>query len=381
MVSLFGSSGKLISVFAKIRPVWLKKGLFSLIFSVYFQLSRLKAIVKQMNLPVFLVSGVGKNSGEQIQLLYAGREDFPLFLIKLLFNNQPLVEQVGTVFVWRLHTLDRFSFDADAVLVSCDRFYRRFLHRDVFFVFPHMVDMVLDCSQGLDQIMKNVSEDAKRGLKKVTNNNFSYEISSDIDKVSMFYQDMYVPMVVNRIGRTDMFIPDFSALRFFLQMGYELLLTVLDGVYVCGSYFYHHHDVMEVKYFGIYQGNVELYRKKVSAADQYFSILAALERKVSRLDYGGARPFFDDGLFYYKQKWGTSVEQYHIVPDVFGLKILKSGVMKSFLLKNPFIGLSQDNRFVGYVFVDKDGFSEEMRDQLEKRYMTPGLDDILFVEV
>ena len=140
-------------------------------------------------------------------VFYTSRKDFPLFLIDLLFRKQPHVEQLGHVFVWKLHTLNRFSFDVDTILVSCDRFYRRFLHLDDFYVFPHMVDMILDCTQGLDRILQNVSMDAEREIKKVKKQNFSYEITSDGEKVSMFYHDMYEPMVENRFGKTDMFIP------------------------------------------------------------------------------------------------------------------------------------------------------------------------------
>ena len=364
-----------------IRPVWLKQGLFSLIFWSYFQFSRFKAVLEQIKLPVFLVSGVEKNSGNQIRFLFASREDFPQFLIDMLFTGKPHVERVGHVFIWKIHDLNRFSYDVDGILLSCDRFYRRFLHLNDFFVFPHMVDMVLDCTLGLDHIIQNVSMDAKREIKKIKKQKFSYETTSNEKKVSMFYHDMYEPMVKNRFGKTDMFIPDLSTIQFFLQMGFELMLTLLDGSYVCGSFFNQHKKVLEVKYSGISQADIGLYRRRVSAADQYFIILVALDRKIPYLDYGGARPFFNDGLFYYKQKWGTSVRHYSLVPEVFGLKICNDKVMKSFLLNNPFIGLSRDDRFVAYVFTDKDTFTKEERMQVEKQYKKPGVDEIRFIKM
>ena len=70
MVSLIRVASGFISVLSKIHPVWLKQGVFSLIFSAYFQLNRLKSVLVQMNLSVFIVSGVEKNSGEQIRILY-----------------------------------------------------------------------------------------------------------------------------------------------------------------------------------------------------------------------------------------------------------------------------------------------------------------------
>ena len=381
MVSLYGVADGFISVLSRIRPIWLKRRLFSFIFSLYVHLLRLRDVLMQLRLSVFLVSGVEKNSGDQIRLLFIGQNNIPLFLGDILFINPPDIEQIGRVFIWRKNKLNRFSFDVDAVLVSCDRFYRRFLHWDDFFVFPHMVDMVLDCSEGLEGIMQNLSNDAKKETRAVRNRDFSFEITSDIDKVLMFYDDMYVPLLKKRIGKTDMFIPDFLTLRFFLQMGSELLLTSLDGSYASGTFFYHHDDRIELKYFGIYQGDVDLYRRRASAADQYFSILIALDRNVSLLDFGGARPFFGDGLFYYKQKWGMSVNKYVLVPEIIGLKILNEKVMRSFLLKNPFIGVSQDDRFVACVFVDKEMFSDEMRVKFKETYKKPGIDEVRFINV
>ena len=381
MLSFHSVAAGFISVLSKIRPICLKQGMFSLCFSLFFQLTRLKAMLLQIILPVFLISGIEKNSGEQIRILFAGRKDFPFFLTDLLFRTEPQVKPVGQVCIWKIQSLNRFPFNIDTILVSCDRFYRRFLHGNDFLVFPHMVDMVLDCSQGLDQIIQNVSMDAKREIKKIQRQNFSYEITSNSEKVSMFYHDMYEPMVENRFRKTDMFIPDYLTIKFFLQMGFELMLTVLDESYVCGSFFYHHKKVLEVKYSGISQANLALYRKRVSAADQYFIILVALERKVPYLDYGGARPFYHDGLFYYKQKWGTSVQPYSLVPELFGLKICNDTIMRPFLFKNPFIGLSPDDRFVAYVFVDKETFTEKEAMQVEKQYKKPGVDEIRFIKI
>jgi len=176
MISLFSIADRIISLGDKIRPVWLKERLFSLLFSFCFYLNRLKVMLLQIRLRVFLVSGVEKNSDEPIRVLFVGCEDIPLFLVDLLFIKKPTVEPVGHVFIWRLNRLHRFSSDVDAVLVSVDHFYRGFLHRDDFFVFPHMVDMVLNCSQGLKEIMRKVSTDAKKEIRRVKNQDFSFLI-------------------------------------------------------------------------------------------------------------------------------------------------------------------------------------------------------------
>lgn len=357
MVSLISLADKLIWLGSKVHPVWLRKRLFSLLFSLYAYVSRLKAVIFQFRLPVCVVSGVEKTSGEKIRFLFVGHETFPLFLIELLFTNAPHVEQIGMVFVWRLKRLARFfSSDVDAVLVSCDWFYHRWLEKAGLFVFPHMVDMVLDVSDSYDVFYKKLSNSAKSDIKKVEKQGYSYEVFSDMDRLRFFYDRMYLPLIKTRFTDIPLYTPPFTFFKLLHLIGYRLLLVKDErGEYVSGSYFHVKGDEVFPRYNGVSNGDLELIRKGAESAVYCFLIDWAKKNRFNTIDLGNCRPFKNDGVFRYKKKWGsmmrwrTGIDMY----DMFGLKVVKEkSFLHDFLRMNPFFGVDKKNDFVEYP-VDK----------------------------
>jgi len=61
------------------------------------------------------------------------------------------MEKTGKLFVRSIPRLIT-ARSTDTILVKCDRFYQRFLHKKGMLVFPTMVDMVLDTSKDLGHI-------------------------------------------------------------------------------------------------------------------------------------------------------------------------------------------------------------------------------------
>lgn len=381
MRSLLSIVNVIILFFSKVRPLRLKQYFFSFMFHWYLYVSHFKSLLFQIRLNISIVYGIEKHTGSMVRFLFVSNEKFPLFLMNLIYNGKPTVKKIGKEYIWGLKKVDKmYSDDVDAVLVSCDQFYYRWLCKSGMYVFPHLVDMVLDCSIGINEILEGLPRSTKKEIKKVKKRKYSFEVTSDIEKVTMFYQDMYLPTFLKRIGETDMFIPDLLSIKYLLEMGYELMLVTYEGKYVCGGFFYHYKDTLMLKYSGVFEGNIDLIKNRAHSAVYYFFIILAQDRKVKRVDLGGARPFFNDGLFQYKKKWGTIIEPYSLVPEVFGLKILNnSESLKQFLIHNPFIGLNEKNEMVGFVFVDKDELSDEEKEHYEKRFDVPGIHELRFI--
>ena len=344
-------------------------------------MSRLKAIVSQIQLSVTIVKGKSKETDECISFLFVGQKTFPLFLSDLLYNKPPEIKQVGKVFVWRLNHLSRFfPSDMDAVLVSCDGFYRRWLQKEDLFVFPHMVDMVLDVSDSFDVFYKKLPDSAKSDIRKVKKQINTYEVLSDINRLKFFYDKMYLPLYETRFADMPLYKPPFTFFKWLHLIGYRLLLVKdAKGEYVSGSYFRVKGVTVTPRYNGVFDGDVELIRKGAESAIYYFFIFHAQDQNVSKLDFGGARPFFNDGLFFYKRKWGMSVESYGPVKELFGLRVVREREsLKQFLIHNPFIGLNEKNELIGFVFIDKNTFTETLGKQLEKRFQTLGVNEFRF---
>ncbi|MCK5023538.1 MAG: hypothetical protein KAS04_05170 [Candidatus Aenigmarchaeota archaeon] len=371
---------RMISLFSKLRPLGFKQWFFSFVFHFFLYASRLRSIFCQLRLNVYVASGVDKNMGNGIKVLFFGNERFPLFISDLLFVDKPDVKMFGKEWIWHVGRDKTVKeSDSDMVLVSCDCFYNRFLHKADLFVFPHMIDMILDIRKPSEEFFKNLSNSAKADIRKVKQHDYSFEVTSDINQLRMFYNDMYLPLIKNRFGDKPLFIPPFVFFRVLHEIGYKFLLAKKDDAYISGNIFHCDNKEMYTKYFGILNGDFDLIKKGASAAIYYFSIVWAKENKLSNVNFGACRPFLNDGVFQYKKKWGTIIEPYSLVPEIFGLKILNnSEPMKQFLIDNPFIGLNEKNEITGFVFVDKDEISDKEKELYEKRFNVSGIHELRF---
>jgi hypothetical protein len=76
------------------------------------------------------------------------------------------------------------------------------------------------------------------------------------------------------------------------------------------------------------------------------------------------------------------VEPSDFVKEIFGLRIVSErGALKQFLIHNPFIGMNEKNDLIGFVFVDKKTFNDAMSNQYEKRFQTPGVNELRFIKL
>lgn len=372
-----------LCLFSKLRPVWFKRFMLSFLLHLLSYGSRLRSLFSHLSLSVSLVSGLETQTGETIRILYVGGKGFPVFLSDLIFSEKPMIHHQGNVLICRIKDLKkRYAGQVDAVVVSCDQFYQRFLYQDGFYVFPHWVDMSLDCSKGLAELSNGFSRNTIRDIKTMEKHNFSFEQTKDIEKLKIFYYDMFLPTLLKRFSEVDVFIPGFMFLNGLMEFGYELVLITYDGTYVCGGFFYLDAEKGFLRYSGVLEGQLNLIKKRTSNAIYYSFILNAFKRNTKKICFGGSRPFFNDGLFQYKRKWGMKVEPYDPLKEIFGLQIAReSGPLKQFLIHNPFIGVNEKNELIGFVFVDKKIFNDAMRNQCEKRYQTPGVNELRFIKL
>lgn len=353
MVSVFSLSDKLVSFCSNLSSRWLQKTVASLIYLLYTRGVQLNAVMSQFWLPQYIVTGIEKESGKRICFLYIGNEKFPLFLSDLLFVESPKVDRIGTVFVWRLQRIvDGLSRDIDAVLVSCDTFYRRWLSKAGLIVFPHMVDMALDISQSFDEFYKGLSNSAKSDVRKVNREGYSYEILSDIDSLRSFYNKMYLPLIQSRFADKPMYTPPFLFFRLLQMTGYRLLIVKdTNGNAVSGCFFSVKDDEVFSRYNGVFEGDVGLITVGAESALYYFLIDWAKKNGFNKVDLGYCRPFLHDGVFRYKQKWGALMRLNGgtLRTDLFGLRIAKKdSVLHDFFQRNPFYKLNQNNEYSIY---------------------------------
>lgn len=373
---------KIIFLFGRIHPIWLRRKCFSFFHLFHSLSSRLLRIFSQLRLPVFLVSGVGQTSKEPLQVLFVGNDSVPYFLFHKLFVGDPDLKMKGRMWIWECSRIKQTcDSEVAGVLVSVDRFLHRFLHDDGWFVIPHWVGMCFDSSKDFSVLLVELSRSASHDVSKVKKGGFSFTITSDIEKIRFFYEKMYLPTISKNIDKDEAYLADYLFFLLRYYRGYELMMISDGQDEVAGVFFIQYDDTLMLEYAGVFQGDRSLIKKGAFSAFYYFAIKLAKQRDVKKIDFGGVKPFFDDGLFQYKRKWGMKVNHYDIVTDVTGFTMVRdSDDFKQFLIDNPFIGMDKKGRLVWYVFSRKN-LNDARKKEFKNKLYTPGVKDFRFIKL
>lgn len=373
MVSMSTMADQVVAAGEHIRPLWLRRWLFSVLYSLYINLRRTQALLTQLRLSVSTVVGESKD-GDSLSVLFVGGKTFPSFLSEQFFKNSPQVKFVKKVWIWRIGHISRVDPDVDGLITSCDGFYQRWVEKAESYVFPHFVDMVLDVSEPIEVFFKKSTKSVKADIQKVRKYGYSFEPCPDVNGLQQFYEQMYLPLIRTRHGNARVYTPPFFVFRWLQMMGYRLVLVKNNrGEVITGGYYYANHGMASVRYIGVINGNLDWVRKGAESALYYFFVTHPLDTELRVANFGGARPFFNDGLFWYKKKWGMAASVSNDTSDIFGLRLIgDGGPLRSFLLDNPLIGINKKRELVGYVFVDTRGLSDSEK-QDKERFQLPGL--------
>ena len=325
-------------------PKPIKKIVLSFLYSISKILSRLLIISNGLSLKIYQVTGREKNCKEPLTILYLSNEKIYSYLENILFYEKPKIRRIGKIYLWNIKKkIKNISSNIDAVFIENEMFYADYFERQGFTVIPEFISMILDTSKSFVEIYKNFSKSAKEDTRKVKKNCFNYEISHNFEMLKLFYYKMYLPYIYNRHGKTAV-CTNFHTMRLIFERDGKLLLIKLKNEYVFGGLLSVRNDKATALYSGISDKKNSLLKKGITAASYYFFIQWAKKNKIKTLDFGTSKPFFNDGLFKYKKKWGTTIsknELYHY--SIFPFKICKnSKAIMSYLKHNPFIYLEKN---------------------------------------
>lgn len=383
MASLMPVAERVILAGEHVRPLWLRRWLFAALFSLYLQLRRVQALLFQLRVSVSTVIGESKDD-ERLCLFFVGPVKFPEYLSNLLFKYPPRIEYGETTWIWRLkHIAREAPAQINGVIVSCDRFYQKWVEQAGFYVFPYFVDMVLDVSDSPEDFFRKSIRSVKNEIRKVRKYGYSFEVYSDIDHLRFFYDRMYLPLIRTRHRKAPLYTPPFFFLRWLLLTGYRLVFLKDDrGNDIAGCFYRVNHGEALARYLGVIDGDIELIRRGAESALYYFFVSHPENPELCKVNFGGARPFFSNGLLLYKKKWGMTVEICDYTPEIFGLRLMiDSEPFRMFLLNNPFISFNDKKELEGCVFIDKDSYTDVFSRDLEKRYQIPGITGFRFIRL
>ncbi len=191
---------------------------------------------------------------------------------------------------------------------------------------------------------------------------------------------MYLPYIPRKFGEsTELVGPRF--MRLFFEAG--LLLLVKKGAEaVSGSVITVGDRSVKAMVIGVKEGSEGHIRKGALAACYYFTVLWAKGKGYRSVDFGECRPFFDDGLFYFKKRWGMRLERYRHRSNVFGMRVgSPTSAALDFLGANPFIIQGREGLEGRILTGSAHPLSLEELKTILRSYLVPGLERLIVVSV
>lgn len=325
-------------------PKPIVKRMLPTISLVAIYVSRLFFVISHITLKGFIINGTEKHSGKKLRILFISTKAPSQYILNIIFKQKPKIEKTMIFkFLSVKKKINQIKSEIDAVLIKCDRFYSGFFEKQGFTIIPEWVRMTLDISEPFDSFITNLPRSAKEDIRKIKKLGYTYEISDDIDKLSFFYNKMYVPYVSWRFPETDI-STNFYIMKNLFQQGNKLLFVKHKNEYIFGGLFLKNKDKVTATYAGIKEGKFNHVKRGVIAASYYYLIQHSKESGATLIDLGSCRPFVNDGLFNYKRKWGAKIgKSGNECSEIYSLKSYSNNKsLKSFLMNNPFIYIEKN---------------------------------------
>jgi hypothetical protein len=302
------------------------------------------------------------------------------FLKSILFEGDPEEEQVAQIPFWRYDEIAKLS-SSDIIIVEAAKHLIRKLAYPNASVLPAYVHHILDIRGDWQDVRKRFRKSVRHELRLTRKYGYVYEISHASRDFEMFYHDMYLPTMEASHGDLASPVPFNKAYQRFRQG--LLFLVKRDGQRVCGSVCYLEQGMIHFVIMGVIDADRQLIREGAIGALNCLRIQWANQRGYKAVNFLGTNPFLNDSLFQFKRKWGTAISvPPHLHRQIWIQVRRLTPAVSQFLKETPFVVIDGDSKLHGLVTVDDvQSISAEDREKCEKRYATPGLNDLLIRSV
>jgi hypothetical protein len=173
---------------------------------------------------------------------------------------------------------------------------------------PGMVELVVDMPERLDGPLARWSRSAQADINKVLREGFSCEVQTGDSWAREFHRRFHGPSMSRRHAQ-EAFTRSLRRLtNITREPGAEFLRIVRQGVWVGGCLTRSSPDGYRLDQLGWLEGQPELLKSGVVPAIYWSAIRRAYELGHSVVKLGTAAPYLENGLLFFKGKWGARLE-------------------------------------------------------------------------
>jgi hypothetical protein len=323
-----------------------------------------------------VVEGHERGSGLPLTVFYFGHYDNYAFVLGRIFSGYRVVEKrQGAHSLFASRWIAKYSERVSLLVIDVELLYCKLLPTRQYLEIPQWVRQKYAVPETWEQVLGSLRKNTKRvDLRRVRKYGFTYRISREEEDFKDFYHRMYVPYLTSRFGDEVIVEPEWKVLR---QCRKGELMHIIRDEQVVASVLLH---LLEGRLAYVWVGvpadlEDDLYMGAFSAM-YYFTIQYGYERGCREIDFLGSRPLLNDGLFRYKRKWGTHVEDSPVPRGDILLRPLQfSDPIQSIFQRNSFIVRDGRSLVAKVLLSDGRTRAKELEDLFEQLY-TQGLDSL-----
>ncbi len=328
-----------------------------------------------------LIEGRLKGMNETFRCLFVENTPLSGYIIPRMYDGPPVVRKESRIWIPLLKTILRgYANHIDMCIAVLPLGYDLDLENQVTFKSHMLVRSFIDTSGGADVLKKRMRDNKRRFYNKMDRRPaFACRVSNDIKDFDLFYTRMHVPHIRNRFqGLAD--LDPYEHMKNLFREGFLLLIEEGDRT-VAGVLCKVVDDTLFFVRTGILDGDDEYVKRGASSAQYYFTLKYALEHNIRRVDLMRSRPFFDDGVYVTKRKWGAEVyldgdprsSVFFFIPRI-------SEKVAKFFENNPMI-IHRENRLYGLIgWSNENAPSSQDEKALHERYYSPGLNGFIVIK-
>ncbi len=293
--------------------------------------------IKDLKISVYRVNGKSKH-GDELIIYHLGRTNPPNHFLKKFYLEKPIIEIEKYIYFWQIKgKLESIEKQGNLAFLRLHKWLAVYIGRDLINI-PEMVRLGLDLNKDDAEFEKIFNyRSIKDDLRKIEKYNYTYEISRDPDNVEFFYNNMNVPFIKMRHRHYARLFPMNTVHKFCTE---GILFIKKDGKYVAGTTLQKMGTTMVTRMVGVLNGDEALLKQSVIAAVYYFLIKFSKENGYKKLDFGGTAPILNDGILWYKSKWGMTIMRDRWDSMRFMLQVRSlNDASKKVLFDNPMIAV------------------------------------------
>jgi hypothetical protein len=176
---------------------------------------------------------------------------------------------------------------------------------------PVLVDLDMPTPVVFEGHGAHWNRSATANIARVKRGRFAFDVLHGDGWVTEFHRHMYKPSMRSRHGAEAYVDTRRAQAQLARTAGSELLRVLQDGKWVAGSINRSTPDGYRLAKIGWRGGEAGLLKSGVVSAVYWFNFQRAAVLGAPRILFGQVAPYFEDGLFLYKSKWGArlSAEQ------------------------------------------------------------------------